>query len=119
MFFQNFTKFDGRSRRKEYWYPVLFQLLVNMVIGIFAIVIGFVSQDAGAMLSRVLTGLVSLALLIPSIAVSIRRMHDIGKSGWWLLIVLVPCVGGFIYLYFCCQDSQPGANQYGPNPKYS
>ena len=61
--------------------------------------------------------LYSLVVLIPSIAVSIRRLHDIGKSGWWLLIAFIPCIGAFVLLYFLIQDSQQESNQYGPNPK--
>lgn len=64
-----------------------------------------------------LSGLFSLALFIPSLAVAVRRLHDIGRSGWWLLIGLIPLVGAFVLLVFAVQDSQPGSNAYGPNPK--
>jgi uncharacterized membrane protein YhaH (DUF805 family) len=64
-----------------------------------------------------LGGLYSLAVMIPGIAVSVRRLHDTDRSGWWLLILLVPCVGAFVILVFTVQDSQPDENQYGPNPK--
>ena len=117
-FFRNYTNSNGRARRKEYWYPVLFQLIINVAISIIGVILGMTGVEALMKLPTILSGIVSLALLLPSIMVGIRRMHDIGKSGWWVLISLVPCVGVFIYIYFCCQDSQPGANQYGPNPKY-
>jgi uncharacterized membrane protein YhaH (DUF805 family) len=61
--------------------------------------------------------LYSLAVLIPGIAVSVRRLHDINRSGWWLLIGLIPIIGAIILLIFTAKDSQPGENQYGPNPK--
>jgi uncharacterized membrane protein YhaH (DUF805 family) len=64
-----------------------------------------------------LSGIYSLAVLIPSLAVGVRRLHDTGKSGWWLLLALIPVVGVIVLLVFMCQDSNPGQNQYGPNPK--
>jgi len=66
----------------------------------------------------VLGVILALGLLIPSLAVGVRRLHDIGKSGWWLLIGLIPLVGAIVLLVFACQDSQPGTNQWGPSPKY-
>ncbi|TJY41720.1 DUF805 domain-containing protein [Cohnella pontilimi] len=65
----------------------------------------------------VLSGLYALAILLPSLAVSVRRLHDTGRSGWWLLIGLIPLIGAIILLVFTCQDSQPGDNRYGPNPR--
>ena len=118
-YFRSITVFDGRSRRKEYWYPVLCQLGISLLISIIAGVIGLLGVDSLAKIISLLSSLVGFAFFVPSIACGIRRMHDIGKSGWWVLVSLVPCVGVFIYLYFCAMDSQPGDNQYGPNPKYS
>lgn len=105
---QNYANFNGRARRSEYWYYTLFVILVNAVIGAitYAVpVLAFVQW------------IVSLALLVPGIAVCVRRLHDIGKSGLFLLLVLIPLVGGIVLLVFYVQDSQPGANQYGENPK--
>ncbi len=106
--------FGGRARRKEYWYFLLFNILIEMVLGGIDRVTGSFSPEAELGL---LGGLYSLAVLIPGIAVSVRRLHDIGKSGGWILIGLVPLVGGIVLLLFMGRDSQQGENQYGPNPK--
>jgi uncharacterized membrane protein YhaH (DUF805 family) len=102
-----YTGFSGRARRSEYWYFFLFNVLVSIVAGVI---------DT-ALNSPVLGIIVTLGLLLPSIAVSVRRLHDTGRSGWWLLISLVPLVGAIVLLVFQCQDSEPGANRFGPSPK--
>ncbi|WML48330.1 DUF805 domain-containing protein [Neobacillus sp. PS3-34] len=107
---KNYTGFSGRARRKEYWMFFLVNAIISIVLSILQSV---------ADLNNLLTGLYSLAVLLPSIAVGIRRLHDTGRSGWWLLIALIPIVGGIILLVFTCQDSQENENQYGPNPKKS
>ncbi|MCP8968105.1 DUF805 domain-containing protein [Ectobacillus ponti] len=105
---QNYVGFSGRARRKEYW---MFAL-VNFIIGlVFALLMQ--AADVFGLISN----LYSLAVLLPSLAVSIRRLHDTGRSGWWLLISLIPIVGFIVLLVFFCQDSQSGENQYGENPK--
>ena len=106
--------FWGRARRKEYWYYFLFNALIAIVLGIIDGVTGTFSREVGLGL---LGGLYSLAVFIPGFAVSVRRLHDTGKSGWWLLIPLVPLVGVIVFLVFTVKDSEPGENQYGPNPK--
>lgn len=92
--------------------------LINMIIG-FLIMAGSgaaaYATGVGSLAS--LTLIYQLAVLVPSIAVSVRRMHDIGKSGWMLLVGLIPVIGVLILLYFTVLDSQPGNNEYGPNPK--
>ena len=105
--FNNFSNFSGRARRKEYWYFVLFTLLGGAVVEGIGRVIGA---------ERVLSGLFSLVILIPGLAVAFRRLHDTGRAGWWILLGFVPMLG-IIPLIFCCLDSQPGDNAYGPNPK--
>jgi uncharacterized membrane protein YhaH (DUF805 family) len=115
---KKYAVFAGRARRKEYWHFWLFNILITLVLGIITTVMGFVSQ--GTSLGLIGSGLLcvyGLAVLIPGIAVSVRRLHDTGKSGWWLLIGLVPFVGGIVLLVFMVQDSQRDANQYGLNPK--
>ncbi len=102
-----YVGFSGRARRSEYWYYVLFNILVSIV----AMIVG------GLIRFPLLSTLISLALLLPSLAVSVRRLHDTGRTGWWLLIGLVPVVGVIVLIVFAVQDSQPGNNQYGPNPK--
>ena len=108
--FNNFANFNGRARRSEYWYFTLFNFLVSFVIGAVA---GFIAPQAAAGLG----GIYGLITFIPSIAVGIRRLHDTGRSGWLYLLVLIPIVGGIIVIVFLCQDSQPGRNAYGFNPK--
>ena len=111
---KKYAVFGGRSRRKEYWYFVLFTVLISIVLSIIDAVLGTPGAEGGAGL---LSGIYSLAVLIPSLAVSIRRLHDTGRSGWWILISLVPLIGTIVLLVFTVQDSQPGDNEYGPNPK--
>jgi uncharacterized membrane protein YhaH (DUF805 family) len=103
-----YATFSGRARRSEYWWFYLAYVIVSIVASIIDGLLGV----------TVLTIIVSLGLLIPTLAVSVRRLHDIGKSGWWLLIGLIPLVGAIILIVFACQDSQPGTNQWGPSPKY-
>ena len=111
---QHYADFTGRARRSEYWYFALFNLIISFVIGFtFGVIAGILDMPA---LDN-LTYLWSLAVFIPSLAVSVRRLHDIGRSGWWLLLSLIPLVGSIILIIWCCFDSQPGANQYGSNPK--
>lgn len=105
---QNYVGFQGRARRQEYWMFILFNIIISIVLSI-------VEKAAG--IDPFLTGLYSLAILLPSLAVGIRRLHDIGKSGWWILIGLIPFIGSIILIVFACLDSQPNDNQYGPNPK--
>ena len=111
---QHYADFTGRARRSEYWYFVLFNLIISFVIGFtFGVIAGILDMPALVYLAY----LWSLAVFIPSLAVSVRRLHDIGRSGWWLLLSLIPLVGAIILIFWHCTDSQPGANQYGPNPK--
>ncbi len=107
-YWSNYVNFNGRARRSEYWYPVLCNFVVSLALGILANLVSFLG---------ILMGLFSLAVILPSLSVAVRRLHDVGKSGWWLLIVLVPLVGGVLLLIWACTDSNPGENQYGPNPK--
>jgi uncharacterized membrane protein YhaH (DUF805 family) len=111
---KKYAVFSGRARRKEYWMFFLFNLIITFVLILIDSLMGTISPQSGLGL---LSGLYSLAVLIPSIAVTIRRLHDIGRSGWWILISLVPVLGGIVLLIFMVLDSEPGANQYGPNPK--
>ena len=108
---KKYAVFGGRARRKELWYFYLFHILIFMVVAIIDSVTTSESEPG------LLMGLYWLALFIPQIAVQVRRLHDTGKSGWWLFIGLVPLVGSIVLLVFMVEDSQPGENQYGPNPK--
>lgn len=100
---ENYANFNGRARRSEYWYFALASFIASFICGLLPI--PFISI------------LLSLALFIPSLAVCVRRLHDIGKSGWMYLLILIPVVGAIILLIWFCQDSQPGENKWGANPK--
>ena len=106
---------SGRSRRMEYWYFVLFNIIVSIVLGaIDGLLLGTLDSGMGVGL---LSGIYSLAVLIPTLAVTVRRLHDIDRSGWWILIGLVPLLGAIVLLVFALLEGTPGDNQYGPNPK--
>lgn len=103
---KNYVTFTGRARRKEYWMFTLFNIIVSIVL---SIITGFIGLPEIAILY-------SLAVFLPSIAVAIRRLHDTGRSGWWLLISFVPFIGIIILIIFTVQESHE-ENQYGENPK--
>jgi uncharacterized membrane protein YhaH (DUF805 family) len=105
---KKYAVFSGRARRKEYWMFCLFNIIIALVLSALGWIASFLS---------ILSFIYVLAVLIPGIAVSIRRLHDTSRSGWWLLIGLVPLIGAIVLLVFMVQDSQAGENQYGPNPK--
>ena len=111
---KKYAVFSGRSRRKEYWYFVLFNIIVGVVLAAIDALLGTFSSSSNIGL---LSGIYSLAVLIPTLAVTVRRLHDIDRTGWWILIGLVPLIGGIVLLVFALLDSTPGSNRYGPNPK--
>ncbi|MGA7886199.1 MAG: DUF805 domain-containing protein [Acidobacteriaceae bacterium] len=116
MVWQKYAQFDGRSRRKEYWMFALVNLLLSIAL-CACILVSFAGRSAALGIAfAILAGLYGLAAIIPGIAVTVRRLHDIGRSGWWLLIALVP-FGGIVLLVFYCLDGTPGPNEYGPDPK--
>ena len=102
-----YAEFNGRARRSEYWYFVLFNALISFAVGLVAGLIGL----------QWLTYIYSLALLVPSIAIGVRRLHDIGKSGWWLLISFVPLIGAIWLIILMVKEGDHGNNAYGPDPK--
>ena len=115
-----YAKFDGRASRSEFWYFTLFYALISIALAFVDFLV--VNPMLGATPDQAAQGglleiLFALAMVIPSIALAVRRLHDISKSGWWYLIGLIPLVGALVLLYFFVLDSQPGSNQYGPNPK--
>ena len=105
---KKYAEFSGRARRQEVWRFALFNFLASVAL---AIVDGILGTNGG------LGAIYSLAALIPGLAVSARRLHDTDRSGWWILINLIPVIGWIIYLVFLCSDSKPGENRFGPNPK--
>ena len=104
---KNYVGFSGRARRREYWLFILANFIVSLVI----------SFIGAAIKLPILSTIYALAIFLPSLAVLIRRLHDIGKAGVWFLIFLIPCVGGIWLIVLLCQDSMPGTNEFGANPK--
>ena len=113
---RRYADFSGRSRRREYWMFALINVGIIVALTVLDAVTGSLSESAGIGL---LSGLYCLAALVPSIAVSVRRLHDTGKSAWWILIGLIPLVGGIIALVFMATPGNSGPNVYGPDPKES
>ncbi len=104
---KNYVNFSGRARRKEYWMFVLFNVIFALVAGLIDIVIGV----------KIVSTIYSLFVLIPQLSLSFRRLHDIDKSAWWLLIALIPVVGAIILLAFSLQAGTVGPNRFGEDPK--
>ena len=111
---KQYAVFKGRARRKEYWFFALFNLIVSVVLTVVDYMTGSLDPELGVGL---LSGIYSLAILIPSLAVTVRRLHDTDRTGWWVLIAFIPFIGAIVLLVFMLLDSQPGDNRYGPNPK--
>ena len=111
---KNYATFSGRARRKEYWMFFLFNVLISLGLGVLDVVVGTYSVEYE---TGLFSGLYSLFVLIPSIAVSVRRLHDTNRSGWWIVISLIPIIGVLVLFVFTCLDSQPGTNRFGANPK--
>lgn len=111
---RKYAVFSGRARRKEYWYFVLFNIIICLVLAVIDGVTGTLYVQEGIGL---LGGIYTLAILIPGLAVSVRRLHDTDRSGWWLLIAFVPLIGAVVLLVFVVQDGTLGENYYGSNPK--
>jgi uncharacterized membrane protein YhaH (DUF805 family) len=104
---KKYAVFNGRARRQEYWMFTLISTLIYAALYVLGL----------ALDSQAPQILLSVALFLPSLAVSVRRLHDTGKSGWWVLIGLVPCVGFIFMIVFMATEGQRGDNQYGPDPK--
>ena len=114
----NYVNFSGRASRSEYWYFVLLNFIISMVFNIITFVLASNGVSDGLTVVQVLSWLVSLALFLPGLGVSVRRLHDIGKSGWWLFIILIPCCIGLIWLVILmCTGSEMNENEYGPVPE--
>ena len=104
--FDHYVKFDGRASRPAFWWWALFAFLVGLVANIIDLAIG----------SSILSALVGLALFLPGLSVSIRRLHDTNRTGWWVLISLIPLIGLIVLIVFWVQESDAGANHFGPPP---
>lgn len=112
--FENYANFNGRARRSEYWYYALASALISLVLMIVDNVAGL---TFGVGESGILGGIYSLAVLLPGLAVLVRRLHDVGKSGWFFFIVLIPLAGAIWLLIVLCTEGDSGTNAYGPDPK--
>jgi uncharacterized membrane protein YhaH (DUF805 family) len=110
---RKYAVFEGRARRKEYWFFLLFTIIVTLILSFIDGMLGLFDTETGVGL---LSGIYSIGVVIPCIAVGIRRLHDTGRSGWWLLITFIPVIGGLVLLVYTVLESQPGDNEYGPNP---
>jgi uncharacterized membrane protein YhaH (DUF805 family) len=113
--FRNYARFSGRARRSEFWFWTLFNVIVGIVASVLDNAAGL-TNDLG---NGPFQGIVGLALLVPSLAVGWRRLHDTGKSGALYLIGIIPVVGTILVIVWACQDSQAGQNRYGPSPKHA
>ena len=111
---RRFNDFEGRSRRAEYWSYVLINFVGGILVGIASGEWTLKHPSGWPMLFAALLGLIAF---IPGLAVSVRRLHDTNRSGWWMLISLIPLVGTIVLFLFTIQDSDVGDNDYGPNPK--
>src|SRR3712207_4024073 len=112
--FKKYAVFGGRSRRMEYWSFVLFNFVVFVVLAGIDALLGTFSSAAGVGL---LSGIYVLATLVPILALTVRRLHDFDRSGWWVLVYLIPLIGPIVLFVFALLDGTPGDNRYGPNPK--
>ena len=126
---KRYAQFSGRSRRKEYWMFVLLIFIIYVIAMILDSLLGFGTTTRYADVSEtgaaagfnssggIITLLAMLALFLPSLAVAIRRLHDTDRSGWWILIGLIPLIGAIVLLVFYCTDGTKGPNRFGPDPK--
>jgi len=111
---RKYAEFRGRARRSEYWFFILFTAIASAVGAALDAIFRIRSGAYGG--TGPIQGVIQLALLLPTLAVGVRRLHDTGRSGWWLLVGLIPVVGWVFLVVFFVQDGQPD-NQYGPSPK--
>lgn len=121
---RRYGDFSSRSRRREYWTFVLLNSLITIILYIPIIILALSGMDDRGSVAGILAFLCiavlvifSLGTIVPALAVSVRRMHDLDKSGWWVLVSLVPLVGPWVYLYLTLKDGTPDSNRYGASPK--
>ena len=110
---KQFSDFKTRARRKEYWMFTLFSVIISGILTLIDTNLGTEVNTGTGLFG----GIYSLLILVPSIAVGVRRLHDVGKSGWMLLVALIPLIGAIWLLILFCKDSQPQENKWGANPK--
>ena len=105
---EHYFDFTGRARRAEFWWFVLVYIIIVIVLGVIQSILH---------VGSLLTGLFGLAMLLPNLGVAVRRLHDIGRSGWWIFIAIIPIVGWILIIYWYAQPGTSGANAFGPDPK--
>lgn len=112
----NFSNFEGRARRQEYWTFILYNFLIQLgivtVMGLFSII-----SESLIFIPAIVLGIYALCIFIPNFAVFVRRLHDTGNSGWMILLAFIPLIGGIWLLILMCKEGDYGPNQYGPDPK--
>ncbi|MDH3226673.1 MAG: DUF805 domain-containing protein [Thermoleophilia bacterium] len=108
---KKYAVFDGRAHRTEFWMFVLVSVIISIILGVLDAVFGTSGGGAG-----LLQGLYGLAVLLPSLAVGARRLHDIDRSGWWQLLGLIPLIGIIVLIVWWAKEGDPSSNQHGPNP---
>lgn len=112
--FAKYVDFSGRARRSEFWYFMLFTLLAGIATNLLDVVLG---TDYESVNGGLINTVGSLVLLLPSLTVAVRRLQDIGRSGWWILIGIIPIIGWILVVVWFATDTSPGANEYGPDPR--
>lgn len=108
--FKNYANFKGRAARSEYWYFILFSVLLGIFIGACGEI--FLPPKEAELLASI----IQLALFLPTLSVSVRRLHDLDKSGWWVLVLIIPIIGTIVFIVWACKKGTDGNNQYGPDP---
>jgi uncharacterized membrane protein YhaH (DUF805 family) len=113
---ENYMNFEGRASRSEYWWFLLFVILAEVAIAILAGVLGGILGDAGTEFGMLLYAVFGLAVILPALGVTVRRLHDTDRSGWFIFIGLVPVIGPILLIVWYCTSGTPGANRFGANP---
>ena len=108
---RRYAKFDGRAHRPEFWWFTLWSFIVSLALSVAELALDVGSEWAGP-----LTSVYALLVLVPTLAVGARRLHDIGRTGWWQLLLLIPLVGAIILIVWWARDGQPEPNRWGPKP---
>ncbi len=111
---QKYAVFNGRAQRKEYWFFTLFNVIFALILGFLDGLFGTLDAQTGV---GILGAIYALAVLLPGLSVTIRRLHDTDRSGWWVFIILIPIIGALALLVFMVLDSIPNDNRFGSNPK--
>ncbi|MDA3978421.1 DUF805 domain-containing protein [Gallibacterium sp. AGMB14963] len=111
---KKYAVFQGRARRKEFWMFALFNILFSIILGIIDVLIGTYNWQSD---TGLLSSIYSLFVILPNLAVTTRRLHDINRSGWWQLLYLIPIIGWLVLLYFFVSKGNIGTNRFGEDPK--